>query len=280
MITADLHIHTIASDGSWTPVQLVDNIREMGIQVFAVTDHDSVGSVAATAQLAKQYDLCFLPGVEVCSTSRGHQFHILGYGIDFQSHQLQCLLQHNTQLMEETDRQCIRQLAARRLPGVDYNEYLGYRYKAERGGWKSLNYLMDKGLCQGVKDFFERLFTTENEIQFPEFPAPVAVIDTIRSAGGVAVLAHPGSEFHGTVLEETLECFYEESIDGVECFHPGHDRDTTAMAREWCLRHQLLMTGGSDCHGSFVPGRRLGHPQINLADLNLGRILQVDKSPL
>ena len=274
MIKTDLHIHTTASDGSWSPIQLMEAVRKAEIQLFSITDHDSVDNVPEVTGLAKEYGVAFLPGVEICSTHLGKQFHILGYGIDCQSPVLQKLLQHNMRLMEEADRRCIRQLISQGMKTVDYEEYLAYRHKPERGGWKSLNYLVDKGLCHGVGDFFGRLFTPEKGIRFPEFPRPDEVISAIHAACGVAVLAHPGSEFHGAVLEETLEYFLSEAIDGVECFHPGHDRETTATAKAWCRKRGLLVTGGSDCHGSFVPGRRLGQPEIDLAELNLGSLLQ------
>ena len=279
MTQVDLHIHTNASDGSWTPQQLVDNVREAGIKIFSVTDHDSVGSINETALLAERYQLIFLPGVEICSTYQGRQFHILGYGIDCRSLSLLRLLDHNTQLMTEADRSSIRQLVKQGMP-IDYEEYRDYEYDHSRGGWKSLNYLMDKGVCQGVEDFFGRLFTAEKGLEFPEFPPPATVTAAIHSAGGVAVLAHPGSEFHGSILAETLEAFLKEDIEGVECFHPGHDQKTTATALAWCRRRNLLITGGSDCHGTFAPGRRLGWPRVDLAELNLGSLVSEEQTSL
>ncbi|KYZ75988.1 histidinol phosphatase [Anaerosporomusa subterranea] len=268
----DLHIHTTASDGSWTPAELIEQVRLAGIGLFAVTDHDSVGSLAATARLAREAGLSFIPGVEICSTVRDRNFHILGYGIDHQSKPLEGLLRHNTELMEQADEDSIHKLIAQGLP-INYAEYHDYRHNPARGGWKSLSYLTDKGLCADVKEFFSKLFTAERGIVFPTFPSPQAVIATIHAAGGKAVLAHPGSDFHGTMLEETLDSFAEEAIDGVECFHPSQDDATSLRALRWCERHGLLITGGSDCHGVFVPERRLGRPVLHMERLKLESLL-------
>lgn len=268
----DLHIHTTASDGSWTPLELISRIQETGIGLFSVTDHDSVANIAVTARLAKAAGLVFIPGVEICSTIHGQNIHILGYGIDAQSKPLNQLLNHNTELMEAADTESICQLIDQGLP-IDYAEYQAFTHDPARGGWKSLSYLIDKGLCANVKEFFGQLFTEKRGIRFPEFPPPQEVIATIHAAGGKAVLAHPGSDFHGTTLEETLDYFDGEAIDGVECFHPSHDKATSLQAISWCERHGRLITGGSDCHGTFVSERRLGSPPIRLDQLQLAALL-------
>ncbi len=269
----DLHIHTTASDGTWTPEELVAAVHKAGIGLFAVTDHDSVGNVAAAGQLAAGAGLKFLTGVEIASTLNSQSFHILGYGIDIECPGLKKLLHHNTRLMEEVDDESVRELIKTGVP-VDYDEYLAYRHNPARGGWKSLNFLIDKGLCRDINDFFAKFFTKERGIVFPEFPHPAKVVETIKIAGGTPVLAHPGSDFHGSSLEETLDYFESIAIEGIECFHPCHDAQTARRAVEWCLKHKRLITGGSDCHGNFVDSRCLGVPEIHLSELNLGGLLE------
>ena len=257
----------------WTPAETVAAVRAEGIGLFAVTDHDTVKNVAATADRATAAGLLFVPGVEISTTLGGHLFHILGYGIDAGNAELGGVLTANTALMEEVDHDSIRKLAAAGYP-VDFAEYCAYEHDPCRGGWKSLSYLIDKGLCTGVADFFSGLFTADKGIIFPDFIHPAQAIAAIKAAGGAAVLAHPGSAFHGPPLEETLDLFAAEDIDGVECYHLCHDAGTTRRAAEWCDRHGLLITGGSDSHGGFEPSRRLGVPEIRLGQLRLGRLLE------
>ncbi|BBB91474.1 MAG TPA: PHP domain-containing protein [Methylomusa anaerophila] len=268
IMKVDLHIHTTASDGSWTPSRLIDEVGKAGIGLFAVTDHDTTQNIAETGRLAAAAGLAFLPGVEVSSTLGNQSFHILGYGIDPDNEELRRLIAWNTQLLAEADHNSIRKLIADGF-AIDYGEYAAYQHDPARGGWKSLSFLIDKGFCRDVNDFFSRLFTAERGIRFPDFPPPAKAIQAIRSAGGSPVLAHPGSSFHGTSLDETLDFFGKEDIAGVECFHPSHDAATTRRVIAWCQRNGLSITGGSDCHGDFVSKRRLGRPSIHLEQVRL-----------
>jgi hypothetical protein len=269
----DLHIHTTASDGSWTPETLMQNIAKAGIGLCAVTDHDTVKHIVPVQELAAAAGVAFLAGVEVSTTVRGHSFHIIGYGVNPAAGPLQRILGHNAALLEEVDCTSIKKLIADGFK-IDFDEYCEYRHDPVRGGWKSLSFLIDKGFCRDVEDFFHNLFTSERGMGFPEFPSPAEVIEAIKASDGVPVLAHPGSCFHGADLEQTLDWFGHELIEGVECFHPGHNATTTKCVLQWCNRHGLIITGGSDCHGDFVPQRRLGVPKIKLAQLKLGKLAE------
>lgn len=267
----DLHVHTTASDGSWAPRQLVAQAQAAGIACLAVTDHDTIAHVEIMEDLAQAAGMAFIKGVEICTTLKGQSFHILGYGIDTANKNLRHLLDYNTRLMEETDHDSMVKLIDCGYP-IDLREYEAYRHDPARGGWKSLSFLIDKGLCKNAGDFFAHLFTAERGITFPEFPLPSQAIAAIRDAGGIPVLAHPGSAFHGHELEETLNVFGREEIAGIECYHPSHEAETIRDAIAWCRRHSKLITGGSDCHGEFIPERKLGYPAVTIDQLQLGEI--------
>ena len=96
---ADLHIHTTASDGTWTPAELVAEAQKAGLAAIAVTDHDSVANVAETQKLALATGLQFIPASEVCATKNDISFHILGFGIDTNNKALLELLCHNENLL-------------------------------------------------------------------------------------------------------------------------------------------------------------------------------------
>ena len=188
MRKVDLHIHSTASDGTWTPQELVNAAQAAGLGLIAVTDHDSTANVAETMRIAAANGIKCLPGVEVCSTKDGMSFHILGYGIDTANKPLQELLAHNTYLLEKKDDDSVQLLIKQGWP-LDFKEFQNYTYDRRRGGWKSLAYLIDKGLCSGVNDFFKRIFTAENDLGFPEFPPISEVIAAIHGAGGAALCA-------------------------------------------------------------------------------------------
>ena len=198
-VRADLHIHTTASDGTWTPAELIAEAQKQQLGLIAVTDHDSVANVAEAMTLAAAAGITVLPAAEICSTKEDLSFHILGYGIDIHNKQLLELMQHNEALLEQKDVDSIHLLARDGWP-VDEAEFTRYTYDRRRGGWRALAYLIDKGLCTGVGDFFKRIFTH-------------------------------------------------------------------------CKKHGLLISGGSDCHGTFVPGRLLGQPFITADMLRLDGLL-------
>ncbi len=268
----DLHIHSTASDGTWDPAEVVDAALATGLGTVALTDHDSVANVKKTKVLAAAAGLNFIQGVEICATKDDFCFHILGYGIDIENISLLELLAHNEALLSKKDDESIKMLIERGWP-LDFEEFLRYDYDRKRGGWKALAFLQDKGLCGDVNDFFSRIFTKEHDLQFPVFPSIKEVVDAIHGAGGVALCAHAASSFHGPGLAATLLELGQEDFDGFECYHSGHSKADTEALLNYCRQHQLLISGGSDCHGTFVPARTLGKPVINSCDLYLPGLL-------
>lgn len=264
----DLHIHSMASDGTWDPEQLVAAACQVGLGALAVTDHDTVANVAATERLALAAGLKFIRGAEICATKQGHCFHILGYGLALDDKPLLELLAHNEALLAQKDEDSIALLAKEGWP-VSVAEFHAYDYDRHRGGWKALAYLQDKGLCRNVQDFFTRIFTPEHNLAFPTFPSIGEVVAAIHGAGGVALCAHAASDFHGPGLEPVLAQLVEEPLDGFECYHSGHSLEDTRKLVAHCRAHGLLISGGSDCHGSFVPSRHLGEPLITDEDVYL-----------
>ena len=267
-LRTDLHLHTTASDGRWTPEQLIDEVQRAGIGFFAVTDHDSLGSLAETAKLVRGSGLRFLPGVELSSRLNGQSYHLLAYGFEPENTDLINLASANNARLTGSSDEAIR-LLANMGHRVSLDDYAHYSWDRRRGGWKGLNYLIDQGICTDVHDYF-RIF---DEIGHPqaEFPLVDEVVECVRQASGVAVLAHPGASFYHGVDVERLDLLVEMGVDGLECFSFHHDQATTWGYLEYCRKRNLLVTGGSDCHGGFA-GRAIGEPPIFAGDLRLGRL--------
>ena len=264
----DLHIHTTASDGTWSPDKLMKYVIEAGIELFAVTDHDSTDNVAETALLAKEHGVDFIPGVEVNTYHDGLNYHILGLGIEPENRKLQTLLQKNKQLAAQRDHESIKRLE-KKYPHISVTDYDKYINNHERGGWKALNYLIDKNLCTSYKDYFTLFEEQENPFKKQVFVAPGQAIETIRNAGGISVLAHPGASFYSKDYQKLISFMIKEGISGIECYHPDNSPEITRYARKICDEQNLLITGGSDCHGDFIAARFLGHPDIRFSSLKL-----------
>ena len=270
-IKVDLHLHTTASDGTWGPEKLVANIRNADIGLFAVTDHDSTENLTDVAHLAKEYGLGFINGVEINTTYKGRNYHILGFGINPTNLELQTLLNTNRKLMEEKDDESIEYLE-RKYPAVSFSEYEAYTNYKERGGWKALNYMIDKQLCSSHKDFFRLFEEWGNPVEKLNFATPGEAIATIHRAGGSSIVAHPGASFYDPDYKALIAFMMGEGITGLECYHPENSREITEYCLEICKLNKLLVTGGSDCHGEFVVGRCLGHPDIRFSQLKLDGI--------
>jgi 3',5'-nucleoside bisphosphate phosphatase len=265
---ADLHLHTCASDGTWRPETLVQNILQTGIKIFAVTDHDSVENIEAASLLAKENGLKFIRGVEISTTENGRIFHVLGYNIDPENRALNEILRLNRNNLEKRNKKSIEKLKEMGHP-VSPDEYLLYKNDPERGGWKALNYAIDRGICETYRDFFQLFGDRKAGMSIDGCVTPGAAIEAIKAAGGIPVLAHPGSAIYGNNPPETISMAVELGIKGVECFHPENNAETTEYSVGFCRRKGLYITGGSDCHGTFVKERWLGKPDIELTQLSL-----------
>jgi len=273
----DLHIHTTASDGCWTPDEVVRHVQAAGIDLFAIADHDTMVNVAPSAELARRAGLAFLPATEVSALLDGQLVHLLAYGVRADDTALDQLLAENGRLLNAYNEVTLHRLAEAGHP-INLDAYAAYRHDPSRGGWRALSFLIDSGLCQDVDDFFRHLFVGAARAPWPSFPHPARVIAAIREADGVPVLAHPGSTLREQgVRAETLAPFVAMGVAGLECYSTYHDQRITRTCLDFCARHDLLVTGGSDCHGGFA-GRQLGVPRVQLDDLRLGpiegRILQ------
>lgn len=269
---ADLHIHTTASDGCWTPEQVVAEVQARGIGLFAIADHDSAANVLPVETLARDAGLTFLRGVEISTLLDGRLFHVLAYGFDIGNPGLTALLQENRAKLDQQNDSIVHRLIAAGYE-IDLDDYITYECDHTRGGWKVLNFLIDRGFCTGPRDYFDQLVAPLPTV-WPAFPHPAYVIAIIREAGGVPILAHPGASMRRTgIADETLHSFLDFGIAGLECYTCYHDEDTTRWFVDWCDRHDLLVTGGSDCHGGFV-GRELGVPVVDTADLRLGKLVE------
>ena len=267
----DLHMHSTASDGSFTPERLVDEVKRAGVGLFALTDHDTSENVMKVEALALKAGIAYIPGVEISSTLEGEMFHILCYGADFQNERLRKILKENRDKLIEKDDESIRLLIEAGF-NIDYNHYLAYSYDFSRGGWKSLNYLIDLGLCKDVSDFFGNLFSGERTVPYPEFENPKNIVEAVKAAGGTAILAHPFYDVGTKIVRDTFEKFKDIGIEGVECYHPNHSEEATLFSLKWCEENNMIITAGSDCHGEFILSRKIGIPKLRINELNLGKL--------
>ncbi len=265
----DLDMHTTASDGAWTRSQLLDLLTKHNITTFSVTDHDTTQNSKPIIPEAKTRGLHCIPGVEI-STLHDQEYYITSYGIDFEHTGLQSLLAYNREQRITLNRETVR-LLSEQDPRINFQQYEPYTYDPIRGGWKSLNFLIDQGIINTIPEYF---ILTHPLNLCVECPPPETVIQTVKNAGGIPFLAHPNVYQDGEPLStKQLIQWRELDIAGIECYSPSvTDPSQTEYYIDFCKQNNLLISGGSDYHGPFLD-RLLGDPPISLDMLNLGDLI-------
>lgn len=265
----DLHLHTTASDGTWTNDQLLKKLNEKNIHIFAITDHDSIENALKMQALCPDNMIQIL-GAEISATYENKEYHILAYGFDPSNQGIINLLRKNQEQRENYNQRLIKRIYETGYL-ENYDDFNQYTYDLKKGGFKSLNYLIHKKVIKDINDFF-KLVSQFDERQV--FPSPETVIQTIKSAGGYAFLAHPNAYFKGDLLSyRILDYFEEAGISGIECYSPYlKDISEASYYVEYCQKHQLMTSAGSDCHGDFL-NRKLGNPLIAINQLDLDDLL-------
>lgn len=267
----DLHLHTNASDGSWSVAQLLEKIKKKNISVFSITDHDTIENTLNVKNNNKYKDLNFIPGVEISTTLNNKEYHITAYCCDLGDQKLKSILNSNRQVRTEFNRDIVKFFEDKYKKNL-INKYFDYQNNMDRGGWKSLNFLIDKGLVKDLEDFFKKISVMNEEMIFP---SPKKVIDVIHDVGGYAFLAHPASYFNGDLLEKSfLKDWLRYGIDGIEAYSPylKNLKDANYYVN-FCNDHNLMISSGSDCHGEFIEERKVGKPEIFLSDIRIDKLL-------
>ncbi len=269
----DLHIHSCASDGTFTAEEIVDACIEKDISLFSVTDHNSIASNAEIRNLIKSKDISYIPGVEITSTLGGKDFHITVYDFDETNKELIELLRKNTQDVEKSFCNKFIEGFSKQIPQLNLEEFNAYSYDPKRGGSKLLNYLTDKKVLKNLEEYF--LLAGDFISRFRIFSTPYEVIDIARKAGGYPFLAHP-PYYYDTFSEKELDEWREWGIAGIECYSPYFREGENEPYINFCKKNGLLISGGSDYHGTFTE-RKLGSQRITPEMINLGSIRVINE---
>ncbi|MEI6119590.1 MAG: PHP domain-containing protein [Actinomycetes bacterium] len=248
----DLHTHTNISDGTDTPAQLINKALASGIQVLALTDHDSIAGWGEAAQhLRPGLDLAL--GAEIsCQTEDGISVHMLGLLFDSEHLELQEVL---AQTRENRHGRMGKIIARMNEAGIDISmeEVL---FQLSEGATLGRPHLADamvaKGLAKSRDEIFEKWLHNNSPYYVAHYsPTPERAIKLIKAAGGVAVIAHPMASLRGrTVSVESFTSYVEAGLDGIEVFHRDHSADQKILLTQIVKDLGIIRTGSSDYHGN------------------------------
>lgn len=262
----DLHIHSIHSDGTLSPAEIVGQAKKNGVTRLAVCDHNVIAGTLEAAPLAAEAGLKFLPGVEIDAMLMGRDAHILCYGADFTDEALLARIRHARARLDWMSDELLRRMLPD-FPILDYAEYDALSHDSSQGGWKLLQYLRAKGVTRALDDALPHYFRYGVTYESAGFDPAEEIIAAIHAAGGCAILAHPGVTFKDEALA-ALEQACSLGIDGAEVFYPRHSKRLVWLLTDLCDRRGLSVTAGSDCHGAYSTPR-IGETQTSLESLRL-----------
>jgi len=242
---ADLHLHTFFSDGTFTPEELVERASKLGFAAIALTDHDTVEGCGRAAAACAAANTEFISGTELTAEHADTEVHILAYFVDTQNQAL---------LTRIAGFQSVRQSRIREM--VAALNKLGIPLKAESvfalanckspGRPHVARAMVKEKLIGNLDEAFERYLKKGRPAWVPKTKmSALEGVELIHQAGGLAVMAHPGLNRTDEIIPDLVTA----GLDGIECFHTKHSTAMSERYLEIAEKYNLLVTGGSDCHG-------------------------------
>lgn len=257
----DLHTHSSVSDGTDTPTRLVHLAQSAGLDVIALTDHDTFDGISQAVEAGKRLGVTVVNGVEMSCEVDGDSVHLLGYGCDHWNRPLREELARNRSARADRLQGFADRLTELGLPLTvdDIKEQSGLSPSVGRP--HIADAMVKKGYVADRREAFDRWLADDKPGYISRYSTPLPqAIDLIHGAGGVAVLAHPWRRGHATKLtaDYIAGLVSVHELEGIEVDHQDHDRQTREVLFEMGQRLGLIRTGSSDYHGTGKVGHDLG----------------------
>lgn len=253
---ADLHIHSIYSDGTDDVSAIVFKAKNTGLGLIALTDHDTVKGVKKALAEGEKQGLKVLPGIEM-STYSVCEVHILGYNIDCENDQLNTRLAQIEAQREERIKAILCNL---KKYNIELDEQKIFERTGTVGRMHIAKQLLAKGYCQTITEAFDRYLGERGIAYVPSKRiTPPEGVKLIKAAGGLAAIAHPLVFSQKGILPDLIAGLKDRcGLDGLEVYYPTHSLEDTAKLYEIAKNNRLIATGGTDYHGANKKGVELG----------------------
>jgi len=262
-VRADLHSHSTASDGTGPPAEVMGRARAAGLDVIALTDHDTVAG-HAEAERALPAGLTLVPGIELSCRLRGHSVHLLGYLFDPADLALAAECARIREHRIARARAIVDRLAGLGAP-VSWEQVSSIAGGGVVGRPHIARAMVAAGVVDSAADAFgpEWLGAGGRAHVSRYAPDPVRAITLIRAAGGVAVLAHPGAQARGALMPDAeIARLAAAGLAGIEVRHPDHNQEERSRLTALAADLDVVASGGSDDHGGLT-GYRIGCDTIS-----------------
>lgn len=243
---ADLHVHTSYSDSTFSPEQVVSCAKEKGLSAIAICDHDSVEGIGPSEILASKAGIEIIPGIEMSAEKVDAEIHILGYFIDWKNESFRKRLKEIQESRIDRVYKIMDKLKAFNITIEAEEVFRLAGNNASVGRLHIAQAMLNAGAAKSMKEIFEKYigFLKPCYVPYTKF-SPEEAIQIILRVGGVPVLAHPDLMGHDGYIDE----FVGYGLRGIEVYHTDHRPSVAKRYEEIAKRLNLVMTGGSDCHG-------------------------------
>ncbi|MDP3731923.1 MAG: PHP domain-containing protein [Candidatus Omnitrophota bacterium] len=255
---ADLHLHTIFSDGTYTPEELISESAKSSLSAIAVVDHDTVLGIEPAIKIAKEKNIEVLAGIELSAEYEGQEVHVLGYLIDYKNKGLIDRLG----FLQKNRVERIYKIADK-LKNMGVTLEVESVFDIARGGTVGRLHvaraMAKAGLVSSIAEAFRKYIGDKCPAYVCNFRfSPLETIKLIKEVGGIPVLAHP----YTLNNDELITKFVDYGLMGLEVYYSEHTQAMVNFYLGLAKKHNLLVTGGSDCHGLAKPEVKIGSVKI------------------
>lgn len=255
----DLHVHSNASDGTFSPSQVVELAKNAGLDAFALTDHDTTAGVPEALEKGRDLNIEVIPGIEVSSSFDGTEIHILGLFVNSDDPVLAAMLEKMRISRGRRNEKMLENLAA---DGISFTkeELCGDNPDTIITRAHIAHALVAKGICSGMDQAFKKYLQYGGRYcPQKKHLSPEEVVKTLISNGAFVALAHPFQyKFGDKKTEELIAHMADLGMKGLEVYHSSNNKLESMKLQEMAVRHHLLPTGGSDFHGGNKPDISIG----------------------
>ncbi len=252
----DMHIHTTASDGILTPQEVISRADQINLAGLAISDHDSIDGlpIAVNHIKSKQIKLDFIPAIEMNTEMHGYEVHILGYYIDYTNQKLGQHLRQIKAARLERAKKMVEKLRSMGMM-IGMNRVLELAHEDLIARPHLARALMEKGYVFSEREAFDKYIGKGRRAYVPRYKfEPETALALIGECGGASILAHPGLLKNDRMVDLLIEM----GVEGLEVYYPEHNRSLIKKYLELCAQENLLVTGGSDFHGSNPESFEIG----------------------
>ncbi len=255
----DLHVHSTASDGTFSPAEVTKMALKCGLTAYALTDHDTIGGVLEAVNAAKGTSLAVIPGAELSCIYDGKEIHILGLYLNPECQELLSALDRIREIRAHRNKELLSRFQSDGFP-IIYEDLIHGNENTVITRAHFARALFEKGCVKSVAQAFDKYLGDGKKYYIPkQLLKPEEAIHLIRTANGFPALAHPLQYKLGFKnTEKLLGHLKEAGLMGVEVYYSSHSQSDSLKLREIASRLELVPTGGSDFHGANKPDIMIG----------------------